>query len=450
MSVNLLFNDFMPVSAKAWKQKIQMDLKGADYNDILLSNTNEGITIKPFYHHDTLKKLAIPAVASDTKICQTIFIANEKKANGIAKEASQKGANIIRFIADKPFNYSELFSGLNNVEITVVFHFLEEEFLNKFIDFSIDYKIHLTIDVINHFTSDGNWYNSQESDFKLLKSIQVNNKNTSILGVDSSLYQKSGANIVQQIAYTLAHVNEYFNAGLVLDKSVLSVTFSVGSNYFFEISKIRAFRYLFKKLATEYNLDIQPNITIEPTTRNKTIYDYNVNLLRTTTECMSGILGGADIVNNNAYDAIYHRSNPFGSRIARNQLLILKEESYFKNNKEIAKGSYYIEQLTYGIAEKALAIFKGIEKNGGFIAQLEKGVIQRKIEESAQKEQAQFDSGTLVLLGTNKYPNENDIMKDDLELYPFVKTKVRKTIIKPIIPKRLSEKHEMNRLKGEK
>jgi methylmalonyl-CoA mutase len=224
---------------------------------------------------------------------------------------------------------------------------------------------------------------------------------------------------------------------------------TVGTNYFFEIAKLRALRLLFKTLATEYNHNFDCHINATPTKRNKTLYDYNVNMLRTTTECMSAILGGADAVANLPYDALYHKDNEFGDRISRNQLLILKHESYFDKVNNPADGAYYIETLTVQLAEKALELFKDIERNGGLISQLIDGTIQRKINESGQKEQEFFDSGKEVLLGTNKYPNKNDQMKNDLELYPFVKQNARKTLITPIIEKRLAEKVEQERLSQE-
>jgi methylmalonyl-CoA mutase len=164
---------------------------------------------------------------------------------------------------------------------------------------------------------------------------------------------------------------------------------------------------------------------------------------------MSAILGGADTIANLPYDALYHKDNEFGDRIARNQLLILKNESYFDKVNNPSDGSYYIENLTHQLAEKALALFKDIEANGGFLKQLNEGIIKRKIQESADKEQELFDTGKEILLGTNKYPNKNDRMKDDLELFPFVKIKPRKTLITPIIEKRLAEKMEQDRLKEE-
>jgi methylmalonyl-CoA mutase len=169
-------------------------------------------------------------------------------------------------------------------------------------------------------------------------------------------------------------------------------------------------------------------------------------MLRTTTECMSAIIGGADAIANLPYDALYHKDNEFGDRIARNQLLILKNESYFDKVNNPADGSYYIENLTNQLAEKSLALFKDIEANGGFLKQLNDGIIKRKIQESADTAQELFDSGKEILLGTNKHPNKQDKMKHDLELFPFVKVKPRKTLITPIIEKRLAEKIEQERL----
>jgi methylmalonyl-CoA mutase len=165
---------------------------------------------------------------------------------------------------------------------------------------------------------------------------------------------------------------------------------------------------------------------------------------------MSAILGGANSVSNLAYDAIYHKDNEFGDRISRNQLLVLKHESYFDLVNNPSDGAYYIESLTNQLAEKALTLFKDIEANGGFITQLIEGTIQRKIGESAKKEQELFDNGKEILLGTNKYPNKEDRMSHDLELYPFVKVNPRKTLITPIIEKRLAEKLEQERLETEK
>ncbi len=482
-----LFNEFNQVSAKQWKQKIQVDLKGADYNETLLWESNEGIKVKPFYHQDDVEQLLILPTKNKLAICQSIFVSDEKTANFLAKDALKRGATSIQFEANEPFDINVLLQdvtlslstksilredeGLKSgfVEgfpsIHFKLNFLSENFLSDLIEKTKQYKISLNIDLIGNLAKTGNWFYNQKEDHQILDNIlNIADKNTIVLSVDASIYQNAGATTVQQVAYALAHVNEYLNylknSNVTLNLSTTLKTgfvegsfqfhFSIGSNYFFEIAKLRAFRVLWQILLDEYDLSPEasgePHIFITPSLRNKTLYDYNINMLRTTTECMSAILGGADTISNIAYDSIYHKKNEFGERIARNQLLILQEESYFKEASHFADGSYYIETLTKQIAEKALVIFKDIEKSGGFLKQLQEGTIQRKIKESAQKEQTDFDNGDEVLLGTNKHPNANDKMKDELELYPFVKIKPRKTVIKSIIPKRLAENLEQERL----
>ena len=257
--------------------------------------------------------------------------------------------------------------------------------------------------------------------------------------------------MVQQLAYAIAHANEYLNIFASLAKQAVSVTFkvSVGTNYFFEIAKLRALRLLWNTLSTEYGIASDCHIIATPTKRNKTLYDYNTNMLRTTTECMSAVLGGADTMINLPYDAIYHKDNEFGERIAINQLLLLKNESYFDKVANPADGAYYIESITQQLAEKALLLFKSIESAGGFLKQLKNHTIQKKIQESSSKEMARFKEGKEVLVGTNAYTNQNDKMKDSIEIYPFLKTNPRKTLIQPIIEKRLAEEVEQNRLNDE-
>ena len=365
MTTNL-FDDFNPISSKQWKQKIQFELNGADYNETLVWNSPEDIQVKPFYHKDEFTNAnAVVTKATEFRICQNIFV------------------------------------------------------------YDVEKSIERALDTLN-----------------LLSAATTS---VSLISINAALYQNAGANMVQQLAYSLGQANEYFNRIETINKPIVFEV-AVGTNYFFEIAKLRALRLLFALIAKEYNHNLECNIIVSPTKRNKTLYDYNINMLRTTTECMSAIIGGADAIANLPYDALYHKDNEFGDRIARNQLLILKNESYFDKVNNPADGSYYIENLTNQLAEKALVLFKDIEANGGFLKQLNDGIIKRKIKESADAAQELFDTGKEILLGTNKHPNKQDKMKHDLELFPFVKVKPRKTLITPIIEKRLAEKIEQERL----
>ena len=450
-----LFDDFSPVSAKLWKQKIQFELNGADYNETLIWNSPEDIKVKPFYDkEDAVKKHSVAANASQFRICQNIFVFDVDKSIEKALDSINRGAESLRFtIPSENTDITKLLENLPLEQISVYFHFqfISIDFVKKIDAIAKEKKatIFCLLDPIGQLAKDGNWFHTQEkNNFDTLNIIAKETALLSFVSINGGLYQNAGANMVQQIAYSLAHVNEYFNRIDVISQPIV-FQISVGSNYFFEIAKLRAFRILFKKIAEEYGHNYDCHIVVTPTKRNKTIYDYNVNMLRTTTECMSAILGGADAIANLPYDVLYHKDNEFGDRIARNQLLILKNESYFDKVDNPAEGSYYIESLTNQLAEKALLLFKDIEAKGGFLKQLNDGIIKRKIQESADAEQALFDSGKETLLGTNKYPNKNDKMKQDLELFPFVKIKPRKTLITPIIERRLAEKLEQERLANE-
>ena len=447
-----LFSEFDPISSKQWKQKIQFELKGEDYNDTLIWNSPENIKVKPFYNQEDLQEnLPVNQNANGFKICQNIFVFDLEKSIERAIESIERGADSIIFtIEDETIDVTKLLEKLplETCEIYFNLNFISVNYISKIetIAKSRNAKIYCNLDPIGQLAKDGNWFKTQEKDnFETLNLISKQVSNSSIISINSSLYQNAGANMVQELAYSLAHANEYLNRITTFNQPIV-FKISVGTNYFFEIAKLRAYRILFNSIAKEYNPNLECHLVVTPTKRNKTIYDYNVNMLRTTTECMSAIIGGADAIANLPYDALYHKDNEFGDRIARNQLLILKNESYFDKVKNPADGTYYIESITHQLAEKALVLFKDIEANGGFLKQLNEGIIKRKIQESADKEQELIDSGKEVLLGTNKYPNKDDKMKHDLELFPFVKVNPRKTLITPIIEKRLAEKLEQERL----
>lgn len=453
-----LFDRFDPVSAKAYKQNIQFDLKGASYNDTLVWHTNEGIDVTPFYHRDTQDTpLLVPGMPSDWHIGEAIFILDAAQSATTATAAIKSGTEAIYFSSDTPFDYKVLLDGIQNTEVPLFFnlHFLDVEFYKAMYTYAFAkaYNVTLKLDLIHHLVTDGNWFTTLEKDHQHFDTLLSNSDNTGVT-VDMTVYQNAGGTMTQQLAYGLAHLNEYLNRIEEKGHSITKITFEVaiGTNYFFEIAKLRALRQMTAVLLQEYpfgDRGITIDIIAHPTRRNKTIYDYNTNMLRTTTECMSAILGGADMIVNMPYDALYHKTNDFGQRISRNQLIVLKEESYFDAVSNPGDGTYYIEEITHKLASKGLSLFKEVEKGGGFLKQLKAGLIQRKIKESADKEQAQFDSQEITLLGTNKHPNPTDRMKEHLELYPFVKIKPRKTIIAPIIPRRLAEKSEQERLTNE-
>lgn len=449
-----LFKDFKPVSAAEWKQKIQVDLKGKDYNS-LLTKTPEGIDLKPFYHPEDQEAQSVSS-AENWWVTSKIYIADDSQATSEIKTALDKGVEYLWLIAesqdvDIPGILREVDFGETPVildfnafpptdnQISTIDSLLKEK----------NTKAQVSFDPLGKLAQSGNWFTDQSTDLKT--SEKLIDKFKSPLFISGDIFQNAGANSVQQVAYALSQAVEYLHS--LNEETNKDIKFhfkmATGSNYFMEIAKLRALRLLFAQVAKEFNNAEDIEILAFPTRRDKSIYDYNINLLRTTTESMSAILGGADQVCNAPYDEIYHNTNDFGSRISRNQLLILKHESYFNAVQNPAEGSYYIESLTEDIGKKALDIFKMIEKSGGFLASLKDGTIQKKIKENAAEEQADFDAGRLTLVGVNAYQNPEDKMKNELERSPFLQKNKRKTILEPVIPRRLAEKLEQERLKEE-
>ncbi|WP_411031550.1 methylmalonyl-CoA mutase subunit beta [Spongiimicrobium sp. 3-5] len=459
MSKNSLFDEFDEVSAKAWKQKIQFDLKGEDYNDSLVWETAEGIKVKPFYNHEDLKNDASAGVSppSPWHIAQAIYAGNAALANAKAIKTVADGAQSLIFIVpSKDIDIKNLQAGdsLRDIPIHFQFQFLDLEYLEQYIAVKNvrTAPTFFNLDIVGNLARTGNWFFNLNKDHEVIDKIlqkTAHKDYLNVLGVDISLYQNAGANSVQELAYGLAHANEYLNRYKLDASQQITFTISVGGNYFLEIAKLRALRLLWRTLAAEYGVNEECHIIAKPSRRNKTLYDYNVNMLRTTMECMSAIIGGANTVCNLPYDAIYHKENEFGERIAKNQLLILQHESYFDKVANPADGSYYITSLTTQLSQKALQLFKDIEKNGGFLKQLKEHTIQKKIKESADKEQQLFNEKKQVLVGANSYILASDTMKTDLELYPFMKRNSRKTLLEPILERRLAEDLEQKRLKDE-
>jgi len=470
MSKALLFSEFPEISAKAWKQKIQVDLKGADYAENLIWEAPEGIKVKPFYHSEDLQDIA--PLQTDRQapwaIGQTIEVLKEKKANEKALDAIKRGATSISFSISMPsVDLSELLQDidLSTTEICLKPKFISTAFVKSAVPiFSGASPCHINIDPIGHLARTGNWHITKDKDFEILEAIfEITADVPAIqpLSIDLSLFQNAGATIVQQLAYGLAQANEYLNFITHSNKwaegnlshlskiNFISFNLAIGSNYFFEIAKFRALRLLWAALAKEYGFSETCHIQAIPTKRNKTVYDYNVNMIRSTTECMSAVLGGADTITNMSYDHIYHEDNEFGARIARNQLLILQHESFFNEVDNPADGTYYIENITQQLAQKALALFKTIEASGGFLVQLKTHKIQQKIKESAKKEQDKYNNGEEVLVGSNKYQNKIEQMQASIERHPFVKKRPKKTLLEPIIERRLAENWEKKRLASE-
>jgi len=275
---DFLFDEFNEVSAKQWKQKIQFDLKGADYNEALVWQSNEGIHVKPFYHKDDVKSdfPPISGQPNSWQIGQRVYIDDEVIANKLAINAIERGAESIAFAAEKEFDIEKVFKSFPFSKIHIYFElaFLSEDFFSQLQLFLSKQKaqVYYNIDIIGNLVRSGNWFHNLKKDHQVLEHIISKSISENIVSVDTTIYQNAGANMVQQLAYGLAHINEYLNHfcnSKAEIKNDLEITFQVacGSNYFFEIAKLRAFRKLYAALANEYTISETCHIVATPSKR---------------------------------------------------------------------------------------------------------------------------------------------------------------------------------------
>jgi len=436
MTDKKLFSDFKPSTTKEWETKIQKDLKGADYDKRLITNTIEGINIKPYYRLEDLSDLEYLNSLPDNhpylrgnktdnskhKIRQNILVDNFKDANKKANEVISKGVTSIGFIVSHKENISknEIFALLNNIDISKIeINFLSdknsENSLNLFIEYIKENNINpetisgsVDFDPIGYKTITGNCYNEDFCDFSAnIKSLIEISKNNlpdfHIININAQHFRNAGSTAVQELAFGLAIGSEYLakasNAGIETDNIAPKImfTFGVASNYFMEIAKIRAARLLWARIVEAYGAKNKESgkVYIHSVTCdwNKSAYNPYVNVLRTTTESMSALLGGTDSLLVSPFNSSFEEANDFSERIARNTQIILNEEAYFDKSID---------------PEHSWNLFLEIEKEGGYSEAFEKGIIKEKVEETARKRDMNIALRKEIILGLNQFPERNE------------------------------------------
>lgn len=416
-------NDFEAIGIKEWKLKVQAELAGLDYNEVLVYDTAEGIQVKPVYTVEDREadKSEVIQTQKDWKIIGRLLAHQNQDFSYLygLEVAQAEDANRLP-------DYLDLFfeAGLP-AETWKQIQAMQKKNLQYF-----------GYDPIGQLAQTGNWYESQEVDFALAGELIQSPILTKALEINSSIYQNAGANMVQQLALTLAHGVEYLeNLGAeAADKLYFRV--AVGGNYFFEIAKLRALRKAWQLILAEYGSQAEIMILAETSRRNKSLLDLHNNLIRSTLEASAAIQGKADVVRVLPYDEL-SASEAFSEELASKQQLLLQKESFFDKFEDPISGTYFVENLTDLMIQNALDLFKKIESDGGLLQSLFDGKVQSMVQKSADKEQAAFDEGKLVLIGVNKFRNP----ADRVQVMEKEKSNHR-TLIAPLFAKRLAEKLE--------
>ena len=451
-----LFGTFPPVSTEAWEALIQKDLKGADYAKKLIWKTMEGFDVKPYYRAEDIKNLEylnvfpgdFPFVRTSRKtennwfVRQDLPVGDITETNKLALDILMKGVDSLGFLLDptKEPQIEEIEKLMENiyaqiVEVNFVCGKQALQVLRIYLTLLKKYnrdlsKIHGSVDFdpIGNLNLKGNFYASESSDFEVCKTLIEESRHVPhfrTLAVNARHFKNAGSSIVEELAFGLAYGNEYLSKltdlGLNIDDIAPKIKFSfaTGSNYFMEIAKIRAARLLWAKIVNAYGPSdaefTKTHIHTVTADWNKTMYDPQMNMLRTTTEAMSAIIGGTNSLTVRPYNAVFEQTSAFTERIARNQQLVIKEECYFDKVVDPAAGSYYIENLTDALVEEAWKIFLQISEMGGFIEAFKKGFIQQKIHETSQKRDAAIANRKEILIGTNQYPNFNEFVNKEID-----------------------------------
>lgn len=438
-----LFTEFVAPSKQEWLDKIQVDLKGADFDKRLVWRTNEGFNVQPFYRREDVLKLKtpdalpgeFPYVRGNKKkdnewyVRQDIKADDAMAANEKALDLLNKGIDSLCFkISGDDVNKDFVETLLKDIVCDAVElnfntckrHTLE---LAKILTEYFEQKGYDKAKIVGSL----DWDSMEKIVMKghdvtpildlapeIVKAL-AEYPNFRCITVNAVSLNNAGSYIVQELGYALAWGNDYLNrlveAGVDVDLAASKIKFNMGitENFFMEIAKFRAARMLWAEIVKQYapKNDESCKMCVNAVTSkyNMTLFDSYVNLLRSQTETMSAALAGVYSIVVTPFDAVYETPNDFSERIARNQQLLLKEESHFDKVVDPGAGSYFIEELTTSLANEGWKIFLNVEDNGGFLEAAKKGIVQDDINATNVKRHEAAAKRKEFILGTNQFPN---------------------------------------------
>ena len=437
-----LFSDFTAPSRQEWRDKIEVDLKGADYQKKMVWRTNEGFNMEPFYLKEDVDKLplvnALPgefpyvrgnkAADNEWYVRQDIKCECPKEANAKALDILDKGVTSLGFcIPSEKVSAEYIETLLEGIYVECVelnfctcqckalelAQILVAYFQKKGADAQ---KIEgsISFDPLEKMITKGKDTTDVLANAKALVETFAAYPKFRPVVVNAYKLTNAGAYSYQDLGYALAWGNEYLaeltEAGVAPELAAQSIKFNLGINgvYFMEIAKIRAARMLWAQIVSQYTAckeSAKMHICAFTTTYNQTLFDSYVNMLRSQTEAMSAALGGVESIVVTPFDEPYEVPTDFAERIARNQQLLLKDECHFDRMVDVAGGSYFIEELTSALAAQAWKLFLAVEEEGGFLAAAKAGTVQNTINETNATRHANAGKRKEFLLGTNQFPN---------------------------------------------
>jgi methylmalonyl-CoA mutase len=414
-----LLEEFPPVSTELWEEVIRRDLKGADYAKKLIWQTAEGLAVKPYYRAVDIVGLEYPEAdpgafpyarstrtTGDWRIREEIDATEPEEANGAAHCAVRAGAEEIAYCNAKFENTSDLGMLLANFEeIPVHFANAGEPQLRLLME---RLQGRQRISPIS-----SGWNPLTNLDFAA-EVIAAAPATLVPFTIHGEKFEESGATVVEEVGFTLAAAID-FMAGMQERKvdadraaALLTFSFSIGANYFFQIAKLRAFRMMWAQAVESFggtHENAKAHIHARTSRWNETIYAPRVNILRGTTEAMAAIFGGADSITVAPFDECYKRPDEASRRLARNTQIILKQEALLSLVADPGAGSYCLEVITDFIAHDGWKIMQGIEAAGGYGKALADGLIAQALEKSMAAREEAVTFRRRIFTGTSQHAN---------------------------------------------
>jgi methylmalonyl-CoA mutase len=453
-------SDFPPITTETWREQIQTDLKGADFDKRLVATNLDGIKVQPFHRAEDVEKYRTSPLKTRVgwKFREEIRELDLKTANDHLHRALDRGADDVSILTyptgPTPKSLNDLAVLLDGVwDRGAKIHWqcgpLSGHMLAMLLSEARARDIDLatlegSTDLDPILDRCSGWIDADLESWEAetitrIQEITSYLPKYGLLCIRGAFLEKAGASIGQELAWTLALLHEYLVAiRAALDAGTLKIPgcedpvaalseivrrseirLGVGTSYFFEISKIRAMRQLLLSLLASHGIhDVMPAIHATSTSSNKTVYDPTNNLLRGTVEAMAMAVGGADSITVAAYDQGYHAPDEFSEHLARNTHTLLGAEAHLNVVADPLAGSYTVEWLTQAYVARAWEILNGIEDKGGFIQAWERGEIASELERVRTARSHQVRTRRRLIVGTTAFGNPLERRLPEIEDRP--------------------------------
>ncbi len=420
---------FKKATRNDWEQEVERTLKRTVQT--LHTKTYEGIDIKPLYEPSDLSEInSNESQESNWHVSQRYVVRNVEEANSVLRHELERGVTELNLFITHEVNKVEhlekLFQDISLTDVSLRLQF-EDELFGYLLLMAYAERTKLDTSLLHgallhdpfaSLVKKGSLYNTNKTYFHILAQlIKANETKLKFVHVSTDTYHQGGANAVQELAIsmatTVAYIRELMSQGMSFNDIAkqLTISVSVGANFFMEIAKLRAIRVMWSTIVSAFGGDEevkQLDVHASTSLFTKTLFDPYVNMLRTTTESFSAIIGGVQGLSVGAFNELTGEDE-FSRRIARNSQLILKEESYLGQVADPARGSYYVEALTNELAKAGWELFQQIEAKGGMLKALQTGFIQEQIKEVVDKRVKDVHTRKQKIVGTNMYVNTQEV-----------------------------------------